>query len=103
MRINLTIQKGRVKARLSDSLDIAHVALARDHLSQVLQGGDACELNLAGITDFDTAGIQLLLAFQREAKALGKSCEFLQPSPSVTEVASLLGLDKSLFTCVSVS
>jgi anti-sigma B factor antagonist len=98
MRINLTIQKGRVKARLSDSLDIANVALARDHLSQVLQGGDACELNLAGITEFDTAGVQLLLAFLRDARAQGKACEFVQPSASVLEATRLLGLDTSLFS-----
>lgn len=93
MRINLTIQKGRIKARLSDALNVACVAQARDHLSQVLQGGDAYEINLAGITEFDTAGVQLLLAVRKESQANGKSCEFVTPSASVLETFKLLGLE----------
>ena len=103
MRINLTIQKGRVKARLSDALNISCAAQARDHLSQVLRGGDAYEINLAGITEFDTAGVQLLLAVRKESRSNGKSCEFVTPSSSVLEAFKLLGLEKvfpSLVTAV---
>jgi len=93
MRINLTIQKGRVKARLSDALNITCVAQARDHLSQVLQGGDAYEINLAGITEFDTAGVQLLLAVRKESQTNGKTCEFVTPSASVRDTFKLLALE----------
>lgn len=103
MRINFAIKGGLVKARLSDALDITTAQQARDNLLQLLHGGDACELNLGGITDFDTAGLQLLLAFQRDAARLEKPCVFTNPSPTIQEVATLLGMSDRFQPTVTVS
>jgi len=103
MRMNLNIQSGHVKVRLADSMDISTIAVDRDHLSQVMQGGDSYEINLAGVTEFDTAGIQLLLAFRQEARNLGRPCEFLQPSAPVLEAATLYGLESHFSSSLTIS
>lgn len=103
MRMNLNIQNGHVKVRLADSMDISTIAVDRDHLFQVMQGGDSYAINLAGITEFDTAGIQLLLAFRREVASLGRTCEFQQPSPPVLEAATLYGLESLFSSSLTIS
>lgn len=50
------------------------------------------EVDLAGVTEIDTSGIQLLLALKRRALALGRELRLLQPSAAVTEALGVLGL-----------
>lgn len=50
----------------------------------------------SGITDLDTAGLQLLLAAQRSIAQLGQELELLQISAAVREVLRSYGLDANL-------
>jgi anti-sigma B factor antagonist len=50
-------------------------------------------IDLSAVTEFDSAGLQLLLAVRREAARLGKPLALVDASPAVRDVFALLGLD----------
>ncbi|NTV11437.1 MAG: STAS domain-containing protein [Zoogloea sp.] len=52
----------------------------------------ALEINLAEVSELDTAGTQLLMLAKREALAAGKSLALVEHSPAVIEVFELLNL-----------
>lgn len=64
--------------------EMKEVILARLARSQVL------ELDLAGITEIDTAGAQLLLMARRAAQASRKEVQLVAPSPAVASLFDLL-------------
>lgn len=102
MHINVTKRDGAVKAKLQESLDIASVAEARDHLLQILGSGDRIRIDLSSLTEIDTSGVQLLLSLRKEALAGGKECRFVHPSPPVEDAFRILGcgavFDESVVT-----
>ena len=59
-----------------------------DHLNQSRR----LELNLSGVSEMDTAGIQLLLLLKREARAQGKTFRILEHSAPVLRILDLYGL-----------
>jgi anti-sigma B factor antagonist len=64
--------------------EMKDVILARLARSQVL------EVDLAGVTDIDTAGLQLLLMARRAARASDKELRLVAPSPAVASLFELL-------------
>jgi len=50
------------------------------------------ELDLGGVEEADTAGIQLLLWLKGEARAKGRTLAYTRHPPAVVEVMDLLGL-----------
>lgn len=61
-------------------------ALAEDPAQTVLQ------IDLSGISEVDTAGMQLLMAARRQAQAQQKDVRLVGHGAAVTEVIELLGL-----------
>jgi anti-anti-sigma regulatory factor len=57
-------------------------------LREALRRDPALELDLAGVTEFDGAGVQLLLSAKKSAPGL----RLARPSPAVLEVFELLDL-----------
>ena len=57
----------------------------------VADGAADIQLDLSGVSDFDTAGVQLLLMVHREALVRGRNLKFAAPSNIVREVLSLFG------------
>jgi two-component system chemotaxis response regulator CheY len=53
-------------------------------------------VGLAGVTEMDTAGLQLLLAVRRAAERLGGAAEFHDASDPVREALAILQLDDEL-------
>lgn len=53
-------------------------------------------LDLSGVDELDTAGVQILVALKRSAQACGKALVFLSPSPAVTAIADLCQLHSEL-------
>src|SRR5262245_44131622 len=51
-----------------------------------------CRLQLADVTAFDTAGLQIILLVSRMARAGGRPFAILDPSPVVRETLELVGL-----------
>jgi anti-anti-sigma factor len=54
------------------------------------------QFDAAGITDMDTAGLQLLVAAQRSLAKRGHELCLLQPSGAVKDVLKAYGLDANL-------
>jgi anti-sigma B factor antagonist len=65
-------------------------------LRQLSEHADAAELDLSGVTEIDTAGLQLLLTAQRHATDGGRQLRVSNPSRSVLDVLELCRLNSCL-------
>jgi anti-sigma B factor antagonist len=83
---------GKHGLSLVGELNIYSAAALRQELLQALDPHQHLLIDLAGIEDFDTAGVQLLLVFEREAARQNKIVNFVRHSPVVWEVLELLHL-----------
>lgn len=91
----LTIQEakhnGHAVLKLAGELTIYTAAEARTGLAERLERkGPLPELDLSGVEELDTAGLQVLLWAKREAAAHDKPLPFANHSPAVVEVFDLL-------------
>jgi anti-anti-sigma regulatory factor len=50
------------------------------------------EVDLSGVTDLDTAGVQLLMLAKKTARAAGRDIKLVAHSPAVLEVFELLNV-----------
>ena len=76
--------------RISGELTIYSVTAARDQLCAALDQQPALQLNLAGVEELDTAGVQLLVWLKQEARRRGKPLTLFAHNPAVVEVFDLL-------------
>ena len=67
-----------------------------ERIKAVLQGSGTIELDLAHVTEIDTAGVQLLLLLKREADLAQRPLRLLGASPPVREVLRMLDLRAAL-------
>jgi len=63
-----------------------------DALAAAVAGAQALILDLSQVTEFDSAGVQLLLVARREAERHGQALRLAACSPAVHEVFGLTGL-----------
>lgn len=78
--------------RLSGELTIYRAAEMKPTLQQALDGAMQLEIDLSGITEIDTSGVQLLMATKRRAQALSRELRLTGHSAAVVEVFELLDL-----------
>jgi len=62
-------------------------------LEQLIAHPNAIGIDLSRVVDFDTAGLQLLLAARRHASASGRELRVINPSRAVSDVLELCRLD----------
>ncbi|AMK76560.1 MULTISPECIES: STAS domain-containing protein [Methylomonas] len=77
---------------IKDELTIYNAAEQKINLLVFLTAGDDLEINLANVTEIDTAGLQLLILIKREAAHLGKNLRFVMHSKAVLDVLELANL-----------
>ena len=77
-------------------MTIYRAAELKPALLEAVRGHDAPGLDLANVTEFDCAGLQLILVARREAARLGRRLALVAPSPAVLEACALLGVDLDL-------
>lgn len=65
-------------------------------LQHAMHRVDALTIDLAGVTEIDTAGVQVLALTRREAALRDRRVIFDAHSPAVLEVFRLLGVDAQL-------
>jgi anti-sigma B factor antagonist len=75
---------GRVAVR--GALTIYHAASAKAALLAALAKANVLEVDLAGVDEIDTAGMQILILLKREAAKAGKQLRLQQHSPASMEV-----------------
>lgn len=78
--------------RIDGELTIYRAAELKPWLLQGIEASPRPEVDLSGVTDIDTAGLQLLILAKRQARALGREATFVRHSPPVLEVLALTGL-----------
>jgi anti-sigma B factor antagonist len=81
-----------VTMRLDGELSIYRAAALKDVLLAPLAAGSMIELDLAGVTEIDTAGLQLLMLAKNTALALGGDLRLSASSQPVLALLELLGL-----------
>jgi len=89
-------QAGRHSLSIAGDLNIYAAATAKQDLLQALEAVDQLEVDLSGIEDFNSSGVQLLLLLKREAARQRKQLEFVGHSSVVREVIDLLNLGAQL-------
>jgi anti-anti-sigma factor len=81
--------RGKHKARkvaISGAMTIYGAAAAKETLLDALNGAAELEVDLSGVAEMDTAGVQLLALLKREAASGGKRVAMCGHSPAVLEV-----------------
>jgi anti-sigma B factor antagonist len=73
-------------------MTIFTAAEQKPKLLKFLKKGKQLEVNLANVTDIDTAGLQLLILMKREAARAGKTLSFIMHSKIVLETLELTRL-----------
>lgn len=75
-----------IRLVLRDNLTIYNAQSIKDQLLQALHAtSHGVELDLTHVPEIDTAGVQLLLMFQRESQRLGRYGGIVSASPAVRE------------------
>ena len=78
---------------LGPELTIAYAAEAHATLTQALQAAPGpLMLDLSAVAEFDSAGVQLLLATQRSLAARGQALKLSRPSDVVQDALRVFGL-----------
>jgi anti-sigma B factor antagonist len=87
-------------ASIDGELTIYRAAELRATLQAALQAaqttGSDLALNLAGVSEMDSAGVQLLLAAQKSLQARSRHLHLDTPSEAVLEVLGFLNLSDHL-------
>ena len=80
---------------IDGELTIYRAAELRDTLKTVLASvpdGHELEVDLSAVTEMDSAGVQLLMAVKKTARASGRDLRITRRSPAVEEVLETLRL-----------
>jgi anti-anti-sigma factor len=86
-------QPARLALVLGPEMTIAHAGSCQAALAEALQAAPAAlALDLGGVTDFDSSGVQLLLATQRSLSERGDAMDIVAASPAVVDALAIFGL-----------
>jgi anti-anti-sigma factor len=88
--------EARVSVAVVGELTIQTAAEQKAVLLAALDGTTRLRLDLSGVAELDTAGLQVLLALVAEARSAGKAVELADPTPAVTDVIALAQLGEML-------
>lgn len=89
--------------RFSGELSIYQANSAKSALAAALAAGPLRELDLSAVSEFDTAGLQLLLLARRSAEQRGSRLHLVNPSPAVCEALTAAGLADAFELSADVS
>jgi anti-anti-sigma factor len=79
--------------RVEGEMTIYRAAELKPALLDAVRAHEAPALDLSAVTEFDSAGLQLLLMARQEAARLGRQLAVTAASPAVRDVCALLGMD----------
>lgn len=77
---------------IDGELTIYRAAELGEALQSALAAAGDLEVNLAGVTEMDSAGVQLLMAAKKSARAAQRCLRLVGHSPAVLEVFEMLDL-----------
>jgi anti-anti-sigma factor len=85
--------KTQARLRVRGEMSVYRAAELKQLLLDALEQSATLEVDLSEVTEFDSAGLQLLLWARGLANARQGALQIISPSPAVTEVMALLQLD----------
>jgi anti-sigma B factor antagonist len=85
-----------LQSTVDGELTIVSATEQNQRLQALLTGEAAVMVDLSGVTEVDTAGLQVLLLARREAERVGVSLQFHSPSEAVRTVLDLTGLTEEV-------
>ena len=104
-----TVSSGKMQANTTESstpaqttlvfegsLDIAGAGLLREQLMQALSEKQPVVIDAANVERVDTAALQVLTAFFKDAGAQNLEVRWKEPAQVLTNAAQMLGLHDSL-------
>lgn len=95
MKIEIKQQKkGGIQLAVQDEMTIYTVQEQKRQIYEHLRSAREMQIDLGGVTEIDSAGLQLLMFFKREALSRGIKFSLVQHSQAVVEVLELLNLSK---------
>jgi anti-sigma B factor antagonist len=77
---------------IDGEMTIYQAAEQRAMILAALQDADTLEINLAGVTELDTAGMQVLMLAKKASIAAGHQLRLVAHSPAVQDVFEMLRL-----------
>lgn len=77
---------------LEEGLNIYRALELKQQIDGALHSHEKLELDLAQVSEIDTAGLQLLIFAKREAQRLGKTLAIVAHSPAVRECLDFCNL-----------
>lgn len=92
MEIRSERHERQLRLHPAGEMTIYSAAELKPVLLDALNQSDEIEIDLSGVSELDTSGVQLLMLMKREAAAAGKALKLAGHSPAVLEVFELLGL-----------
>jgi anti-anti-sigma factor len=92
MSITAVYQNDRCILRLDGPLTIYDAAVGKQRLLEELNLAPELDVDLAGVSELDTAGLQVLLLLKREATKQNKPLRFHGHSKAVLQVIDLFNL-----------
>lgn len=102
MDIQAKMKNGICKVRIAGEMTIYDAAEMKPELMRQLARATELEVDLSGISEFDSAGLQLLILLKSEATRHGKVLRLLAHSLAVLEVFTLTRAD-TIFGNTTVS
>lgn len=84
------------RIEIKGELSIFAAAALRQQLLDALDSGLNVEVDLSLVSEMDSAGLQLMVAAQREAGVRNKSLRFTSHSPAVADILELCDLSGQL-------
>lgn len=90
--ISHQVENGVYRVKVEGEMTIYHVQDIKQGLMQCLHDCAEMEVSLAGVSEMDTAGFQLLVLAKREASQLGRSLRLVEHSPATLEVMDLFNM-----------
>lgn len=75
-----------------ETLRITHVAAIYSQLASAVAQGARIRINISDLNQVDTAGLQLLYGFQRDAAMRGIELHWSTPTSALRDATRILGL-----------
>ena len=80
------------RVAIDGAMTVYEAAAQRDVLLEALEAAPGLEIDVSALEEVDTAGVQLLVLAQREARAAGKALRLAGQSAPLAEVLGRYGL-----------
>lgn len=88
----MTATKRKTPLRLDGEMSIYTAGETKLRLMEALGRSKVLEIDLSGVTEVDTAGLQLLILAKQEAARQGKTLRYVDHSPALLATLDLCQL-----------